>query len=78
MVESRHKRPKVLILAPVYYPIGYGASYAAQLLIESDFSKEYDLHHINSRFADTAADVGEVSVKKLFLFFKYFLLLLVA
>lgn len=78
MVESKRKHPKVLILAPVYYPIGYGASYAAQLLLESDFSKVYDLHHINTRFADTAADLGEVSTKKLILFVKYLFQLVVA
>lgn len=78
MVESRRKRPKVLALVPVYYPIAYGASYAAQLLLESDFSNAYELHHINTRFADTAADVGKVSAQKLVLFVKYLFQLVVA
>lgn len=77
MIESRRDRPKVLILAPIHNPVAYGASYAAQLLIESYFSKEYDLHHINTRFADTAADVGKVSAKRLVLFVKYLLQLVV-
>jgi len=78
MVDPRHKRPKVLTLMPIYHPIAYGASYASQLLLESDFSSVYELHHINSRFADTVAGVGGVSVKKLVLFFKYLSLLLIA
>ncbi len=78
MVESRRKRPKVLTLVSVYSPIAYGASYAAQLLLESDFSNAYELHHINTRFADTATDVGGGSAKKLVLFVKYLLQLVVA
>ena len=78
MADSAPRRPVILILVPIYTPIAYGASYAAQLLLESDFSTEYELHLINTRFAESAADVGKISFKKLGLFLKYFLQLVVA
>lgn len=76
MVELRQKRLKILVLTPIYPRIAYGASYSSQVLLESDFAKVYEIHHINTRFADTAEDVGVFSIRKVVLFVKYLMQLL--
>jgi glycosyltransferase involved in cell wall biosynthesis len=68
-------RTKLVIVAPVYSSTIYGAAYGAQLLLESQFSRVFDITHINTRFVDSVAELERPSARKAVLFARYFVLL---
>jgi glycosyltransferase involved in cell wall biosynthesis len=63
---------RVCIFAPVPPPL-HGSNVATRILLESDFSKEYVVKHINASYGDSLAGLGKPSVAKLWLFLKYLL-----
>jgi len=61
---------KVCFFAPIPPPF-IGSSYAVQLLLESKFSKECNVTHINTVYSDSVENIGKFEFRKIALLIKY-------
>lgn len=63
-------KSKILVFATVPPPF-HGSNYMTKLLLESHFSTEFDVKHIDIRFSKEIKDLQKFTLKKAYLFFKY-------
>lgn len=60
----------VCLIAPAPPPL-HGSSYAVQLLLKSRVTREFDVCHIDARYAESVAGMGRVQVRKALLMLGY-------
>ena len=61
---------KICAFAPVPPPL-VGSSYAVQLLLESRFREVFDVHHIDTSYSSSVADMGRPRPQKVLRLFGY-------
>ena len=60
------KKPKLLFLVQLPPPV-HGASMMNQYLVKSqELNNEYDITTVNLDFAESIADIGKISLKKVY------------
>jgi len=61
---------RICVFASVPPPF-HGSNYAVKLLLESDFSKKFNITHINTSYVESLDNIGKPELYKLVLFCKY-------